>query len=67
MQNTVAILILRFGTLKNELASESKQCYKWQKWTHWELNPTPLADKMLSERDNQPHHVPDKGRLAPGQ
>jgi hypothetical protein len=35
-------------------------------WTHWELNPTPLAYHvlwtnsrcMLSERDNQLHHVP---------
>jgi hypothetical protein len=35
-------------------------------WTHWELNPTPLAyhvlwtnsRRMLSERDNQLHHVP---------
>ena len=30
-----------------------------QKWTHWELNPTPLAyHTMLSKRDNQLHHVP---------
>ena len=27
-------------------------------WTHWELNPTPLAIWVLSERDNQLHHVP---------
>ena len=27
-------------------------------WTHWELNPTPLANQVLSERDNQLHHVP---------
>jgi hypothetical protein len=36
-----------------------------KKWTHWELNPTPLAycgklfPNVLSERDNQLHHVPD--------
>ena len=38
--------------------SRFKSNQKEKNWTHWELNPTPLAQWMLSERDNQLHHVP---------